>query len=127
MLNFKVRYMCKAVRIILAGQALCTLIVAMLAWVLINWQGFWSACLGGMVAIIGVLTYAAVGHKAMSRVLLPEKVLRIAIRAEAARLLVVIILLWLAFTAIPGLIAASFVFAFVLAVLSSVLGLAYNF
>lgn len=79
-----------------------------------------SAVLGGGIGIIGVLVFALVSGRAKGD---SRSVIRITLRAEAAKVMVIVVLLWLAFVAYRDMVVLAFLGAFVVSVLLS--GLAF--
>lgn len=76
--------------------------------------------LGGGIGIIGVLVFALVSGRAKGD---SRNVIRITLRAEAAKVMVIVVLLWLAFVAYRDMVVLAFLGAFVVSVLLS--GLAF--
>ena len=76
----------------------------------------WSAALGGLVAVAGSLAYAIVAAKPVDGA--PFDALRGLIRAQAVKVLVVVLLLWTVFKFHAAPVPAAFFVTFVLAVLA---------
>ncbi|MBU3694516.1 MAG: ATP synthase subunit I [Rhodocyclaceae bacterium] len=106
----------RPVRWALASQTLVTLAAAALAWVWVGLPAAWSAALGGAVAVAGSLAYAVVAGRPVDG--LPLSALRGLIRAEAAKVLVVVLLLWTVFKSQAAPHMAAFFMTFVLVVLA---------
>lgn len=103
-----------------AWQAVASLGLAAVAALAAGWHGFMSAVLGGGIGIIGVLVFALVSGRAKGD---SRSVIRITLRAEAAKVMVIVVLLWLAFVAYRDMVVLAFLGAFVVSVLLS--GLAF--
>ncbi len=104
----------------MAWQVAASAVLAVVAGVAAGTQGFLSAVLGGGIGMIGVLVFALVsGRRAGSS----GNVVRIALRAEAAKVVVIAVLLWLAFVAYRDMVVLAFLGAFMVSVLLS--GLAF--
>lgn len=106
----------RAFRITMAWQLAATAAVAAVALALTGGSGLWSALLGGGIGIAGVLAFALVSARSAAS---PGGAMRIALRAEAARIIVIVLLLWLVFALYRGLMVLPFFAAFILAVLLS--------
>jgi hypothetical protein len=91
------------------------------AWAL-GWVGFWSAllavavCGAGMMAFGGVLAW---GLRSAYRADPATVTLRCALRAEAAKMIVLVVLLWAVFSGFPSLSAPVFIAVFVVSVVLS--------
>jgi ATP synthase protein I len=110
----------RAFRVTMAWQVAASAVLAVVAGVAAGTQGFLSAVLGGGIGMIGVLVFALVsGRRAGSS----GNVVRIALRAEAAKVVVIAVLLWLAFVAYRDMVVLAFLGAFMVSVLLS--GLAF--
>lgn len=94
--------------------------IAMAAAVLAGIHGFLSAVLGGGIGVVGVLVFALMSAK---RNVSPGHAVRIALRAEAAKIAVIVLLLWLTFAAYRELVVVAFIGSFMVSVLLS--GIAY--
>ncbi|MDR2000379.1 MAG: ATP synthase subunit I [Zoogloeaceae bacterium] len=104
----------------MAWQLIVSLSLAVIAVIVAGWHGFLSAMLGGSIGVIGVLVFALVSRRAEGD---SRSVIRIALRAEAAKMLVIVVLLWLAFVAYHKMVVLAFLGAFAVSVLLS--GLAF--
>lgn len=99
----------------LAAQILVTLACAVLSAALAGAPAAVSAALGGGVAVAGSLVYVIVAARPVDGS--PLSALRGLIRAQAAKVLVVVVLLWTVFKFHAAPVTAAFFVAFVLAVL----------
>jgi len=104
------------VRWALAVQSLLTIAAALTAWALSGLPSAWSAVLGGGVAVSGSLAYAVVAGKPVDGS--PLVALRGLVRAEACKVVVVVLLLWALFSlrVVPS--TAVFFATFVVAVIA---------
>lgn len=106
----------RAFRLTMLWQAAATAVIAVLAGVLVGSTGFVSAVLGGGIGVAGVWVFAMVSKRRAGG---SEKAVRIALRAEAAKVLVVVLLLWLAFATYHDMVVVAFFGAFMISVLLS--------
>lgn len=115
----------KPVLIILKWQAIATLAIAVIAGMWIGGHGALSAALGGVVNASATVVYAFVLRGGLNaRGPTPAgKGLAAMFRAEAAKLLVIVIQLWFVLTQYHDLSAAAFFAAFIVTVLLSSAGL----
>jgi len=115
----------KPVLIILKWQAIATLAIAVIAGVWIGGHGALSAVLGGVVNASATVVYAFVLRIGLNaRGPTPAgKGLAAMFRAEAAKLLVIVIQLWFVLTQYRDLSAVAFFAAFIVTVLLSSVGL----
>jgi ATP synthase protein I len=97
-------------------QAIASVVAAAVAGVATGHAGALSALLGGSIGIAAALAYALMSRSIASS---PALAVRIALRAEAVKLVVVVLLLWFAFTAHRGLEVLPFFGAFVVSILLS--------
>lgn len=100
----------------MAWQSAATAAVALAAVALAGSRGLLSALLGGGVGVVGVIVFALVSSRPASS---PEATVRLVIRAEAARLTAIVLLLWLVFALYRDLMVLPFIGAFMIAVLLS--------
>lgn len=101
-------------------QILASSLLAVVAGWLAGIQGALSALLGGGIGVAGVVVFALVLRRPSGDT---RGALRAAIRAEAAKVLVVVVLLWFAFVAYHTMVVLAFLGAFMVSVLLS--GLAF--
>ena len=114
MLNTKSR----AVRTVLRWQALATVTGALLAAWLAGANGAVSAGLGGVVNMVASLVFAAVAGRG-PRVGTAGGVVMRALRAEAAKIVAIVVLLWAVFATYEALVAGAFIATFVVTVVIS--------
>jgi F0F1-type ATP synthase assembly protein I len=110
----------RAFRITMAWQAAACGAIAAVAGVAAGWHGLLSAMLGGGIGLTGVLVFALVSRRSTGS---SSSAVRIALRAEGAKVLVIVVLLWLAFVVYRDMVVLAFLGAFVVSVLLS--GLAF--
>lgn len=110
----------RAFRVTMAWQVAASIALAVIGGIAAGSQGFLSAALGGGIGVVGVLVFALVsGRRGGSS----GNVVRVALRAEAAKVVVIAVLLWLAFVAYRDMVVLAFLGAFMVSVLLS--GLAF--
>ncbi|HZV55462.1 MAG TPA: ATP synthase subunit I [Rhodocyclaceae bacterium] len=102
-------------------QGLASTVLAVLGGVTVGSQGFVSAALGGAIGIAGVLIFALVSARRAEN---SASAVRIALRAEAAKVIVIVLLLWLAFAVYREMVVPAFFGAFMISVLLS--GIAFG-
>jgi len=104
----------------MAWQAAASFLLAIVAGLAAGRHGFLSAMMGGGIGIVGVLVFGLVSRQRPGA---SGSVVRVALRAEAAKVLAIVVLLWLAFVAYRDMVVLAFLGAFVVSVLLS--GLAF--
>ena len=107
----------KPYRVALAWQGSASLVIAAVAAVLGGFTGFVSALLGGGVGAAGVLVFALVSS--LGGTGNPSAVVRVVLRAEAAKIVVIVLLLWLVLSGFHELVVVAFLPAFIVSVLLS--------
>ncbi len=110
----------------LGWQIGATLVVAVIAGLSsgsAGLAGLISACLGGGVGIAGAVVYALLAKK---RSTTPGGVLRTVLRAEAAKISTIVLLLWLVVQSYQALVILAFFGAFMVSVLLSGIAFAVN-
>jgi len=110
----------RAFRVTMAWQAAASVAVAIVAGLIAGRHGSLSALLGGGIGVMGVLVFALVARRGAGK---SGSAVRIALRAEGAKLLAIVVLLWLAFVVYRDMVVLAFLGAFVVSVLLS--GLAF--
>lgn len=110
----------KAFRVTIAWQAAASTAIAIAGGFLAGRDGMLSGILGGVIGIAGVLVFALLSAR---RTATSVAAVRNALRAEAAKVVVMVLLLWLAFAAYQSMVVLAFLGAFVVSVLLS--GLAF--
>lgn len=104
----------RPLRIILQWQLLLTIILAIICGVMLGLSGGISSLLGGLISVISSGAYAIMvsRHKGYTA----GGTLRTALRAEAVKIILIIVLLWLVFKFYADVHALAFIGTFVLAV-----------
>lgn len=110
----------RAFRLTMAWQAAISVAIAIVAGFVAGWHGSLSALLGGGIGVMGVLVFALVSRRGLGS---SSSAVRIALRAEGAKVLAIVVLLWLAFVVYRDMVVLAFLGAFVVSVLLS--GLAF--
>jgi len=95
---------------------LVTVAACVVAWMWSGLPAAWSAALGGGVAVAGSLAYAVVAGRPVDGS--PLSALRGLVRAEAAKVLVVVLLLWTVFKSDAASNMAAFFTTFALVVIA---------
>jgi ATP synthase protein I len=115
----------KPVLIILKWQAIASVAIAAIAGMWAGGHGALSAALGGVVNLAATVVYAVVLRAGLdSRGPTPAgRGLAAMFRAEAAKLLVIVLQLWFVLTQYRELVAAAFFAAFIVTVLLASVGL----
>lgn len=108
------RILNKPIRTVLRWQAAATVGLALLAGYLAGRHGAASAALGGVVSIASSVAFAAVASLGKTKT--AAGVLLGAMRAEAAKVAVIAILLWLVFAIYNDVVAIAFIGTFVVTV-----------
>ena len=111
----------RPLRVTMIWQGLASTVLAVLGGVTVGSQGFVSAALGGAIGIAGVLIFALVSARRAEN---SASAVRIALRAEAAKVIVIVLLLWLAFAVYREMVVPAFFGAFMISVLLS--GIAFG-
>ena len=106
---------------VLKGQALVTAGIAVVAGLLAGGHGALSAVLGGVVNITAGVVYAVV--VLASRPSTAGRALTTLFRAEASKILVILVQLWIVLATYKDVVLAAFLVAFVITVLLSSLAL----
>jgi ATP synthase protein I len=105
----------KPIRTMLRWQLYATVALAVVAGIWAGKHGAVSAVLGGIVSVVASLAYGVI----VSRigVTTAGNVLRIAMRAEASKIILIVIQLWLVLTLYKSINAVVFLAAFTVTVL----------
>ena len=105
----------KPIRTVIWWQIFATAALAAIAGSFAGFHGAVSAALGGLVSICGGLGFAAVASlwKAESA----WGALLVALRAEAVKIALLVILMWLVLANYPSIVVVAFVGAFAVSVL----------
>jgi ATP synthase protein I len=104
----------RAFRVTLLWQGLASTAVAVLGGVVAGGHGTLSGMLGGMIGMAGVLVFALMSSRPAVN---SNAAVRVALRAEAAKVAVMVLLLWLVFAAYQSMVVLAFLGAFVVSVL----------
>ena len=102
-------------RPVIGLQVLATIIIASIAAWFAGVHGVASATLGGLVSIVAGLVFALL--TARNKVRSAGEVLLVALKAEAAKLFLAIVLLWLVLTVYQEVVIAWLVGSFVVSIL----------
>jgi len=105
------------IRRVAVWQALATLAVATVAGAWAGWQGALSAVLGGVINIAAGAVFAML--LALNPTATATGTVRTLLRAEAAKIAVIVLQLWLVLTTYRDVVHAAFFSAFVVTVLVS--------
>lgn len=103
-------------RVVLGAQLVVSGLAALVAGSLAGGHAALSAAIGGLIAALGVFSFALLS---MVRAASPGDAIRVALRAEAAKLSVMVLLFWLVFTTYQDVVFAACVGTFVVSVLVS--------
>jgi len=106
----------RAYRIAILWQVGAVATVAATAGLVVGSDGLWSAINGGAIGILGIVVFALVASRRTSS---PVAAMRIALRAEAAKIAAIVLLLWLSFATYRNLAVLPFIGAFMVSVLLS--------
>lgn len=101
--------------IALRVQLLVTLVVVVILGLLLDLHGAISALLGGMVSVISSAAFAIIisQHKGYTA----GETIRTALRAEAVKIILTVILLWVVFKSYENVNALAFIGTFILTVM----------
>jgi F0F1-type ATP synthase assembly protein I len=105
-------------RVVYRWQAIATVAIAVLAGMWAGWSGAWSALLGGAVSLVAGVVYAATLGLSLGdgRPAGPVKPLRAMLRAEAAKVIAIVVGLALVLKTVDGIVHPAFFGAFIAAV-----------
>jgi ATP synthase protein I len=95
-------------------QAVAVVLIAIVAVALSGTQALYSALLGGSIGVIGVSVFGLVSKRGAAS---SHRAIRVALRAEAAKVISVVILLWLSFAFYRDMVVPAFMLAFIVSVL----------
>jgi ATP synthase protein I len=109
------RDLAKQIRTILRWQVMATAALTLLAWFMAGVHGALSAALGGAVSILSGLGAAVVAS--MGKAESAGGILLAVLRAEAVKLGLIVILIWLVLATYQDVVAAAFLGSFVATVL----------
>jgi ATP synthase protein I len=104
----------RAFRVAIAWQSAAIVALAVVAGSLVGFHGSLSAILGGGIGVVGVLVFAL-----MSGGIAPsaDRAIRVALRAEAVKIVAIVVLLWLSFAAYHDMVVLAFFSSFMISVL----------
>jgi ATP synthase protein I len=104
----------RAYRVAMIWQTVVVALIAIVALALFGTQGLYSAVLGGSIGVISVLVFGLVSKRGADS---SGNAIRVALRAEAAKVIAVVVLLWLSFAFYRDLVVPAFMAAFIVSVL----------
>lgn len=104
----------KPISAVLRWQAYATAAMTLFAGGLWGMHAGLSALLGGLISIASGAVFAIVAHT--GRAGTAGSVLRVALRAEAAKIIAIVLLLWLVLTTYKEVVALAFLGAFAVTV-----------
>jgi ATP synthase protein I len=102
-------------RPVIGSQLLATIIIASVAAWIAGAHGAISAALGGLISIIAGLVFVLLTDR--NKVRSAGEVLLVAFKAEAAKLFLAIVLLWLVLTLYQEVVIAGLIGSFVVSIL----------
>jgi ATP synthase protein I len=105
----------KAIRTVLQWQLIATSVMTVVLGVLTGVHGAISALLGGLVSICAGLAFSVVVSLSKSDSL--TGTLATAFRAEAAKIMIAVLLLWLVFAIYKQVVAVGFIGSFAVSIL----------
>ena len=108
-------------RPVIGLQVLATIIIASIAAWFAGVHGAISAALGGLISIVAGLVFVAL--TARNKVRSAGEVLLVAFKAEAAKLFLAILLLWLVLTVYQEVVVVGLIGSFVVSILIFSMGL----
>ncbi len=107
----------KSIRTVIRWQVYAIAAIATAAAALGGWHGALSALLGGLVNVAATLVFALV--VGISRSDSPTLTLMTMVRAEASKIALIVLQLWLTLTMYKDIVPAAFFAAFVVTVILS--------
>ncbi|HEY6240603.1 MAG TPA: ATP synthase subunit I [Burkholderiales bacterium] len=108
-------------RPIIGLQVLCTAAVTLLSAWLAGIHGAISAALGGSIGIVAGLVFAVMAARSRSRS--AAEALYTALRAEAVKVVLMVLLLWIVLTTYKDVVAIGLIGAFIATVLISTMAI----
>lgn len=109
------KHISKQIRVVLKYQVIATLLIALIVGGIGGMHWGFSALLGGLISLLGGVTYAAmlcrVGKGSAENALVGM------MRAESAKILVIVLLLWLVFASYSQVFGAGFIGTFIITTL----------
>lgn len=110
-------------RLVLVWQCIATALIAMASGLLAGGESAWSAVMGGGIGVAGMLAFSLMAGR---RSATTAGAVSVALRAEAVKIGVIVLLLWLAFAGQRDIAVLPFFGAFVVSVLLSGIALAVS-
>lgn len=107
----------RSFRVAMTWQGAITLVIGLVAALFAGANGLLSALAGGVIGIVGVLVFALVSNNGFS--LPPGRAMRVALRAEGARIAAIVLLLWLCFAGYREMVVPAFILAFIVSIFLS--------
>lgn len=104
----------RPIRIVLAWQLIATAVLSLLAAFLWGWDGAISAALGGAINVFAGWAYG--WRVAQGEAKTAGDALRTMLRAEAVKILLIVVGLWLVLSSYRGIVHGAFFAAFVVTV-----------
>ena len=106
----------KSLNAALKAQIIVTVITAICIWVVYDMHDAMSAVMGGLISVISSAAYAMIvsHHKGYAA----SDAIRTALRAEAVKIILTIVLLWIAFRFYEDVNAIALVATFIMVVLT---------
>ncbi|TXI20764.1 MAG: ATP synthase subunit I [Nitrosomonas sp.] len=101
--------------IVLCLQSISVFVLAVILWVLLGLHGALSVILGGAISVISTAAFVMI--ISISKGYTADDTVRIALRAEAVKIIIIVSLLWLAFKYYENINAVAFIGAFIFNVL----------
>lgn len=101
--------------IVLCVQSISVFVLAVILWVLLGLHGALSVILGGAISVISTAAFVMI--ISISKGYTADDTVRIALRAEAVKIIIIVSLLWLAFKYYENINAVAFIGAFIFNVL----------
>ena len=104
----------RPIRVVLAWQVIATAVLSLLAALLWGWDGAVSAALGGAINVIAGWVYG--WRVAQGEAKTAGEALRTMLRAEAIKILLIVVGLWLVLSSYREIVHGAFFAAFVVTV-----------
>ncbi|MCB1934895.1 MAG: ATP synthase subunit I [Nitrosomonas sp.] len=111
----------KPLQIVLRWQLLCTIMVSIAVVLLMDLESALSALLGGMVSVVSSAAFAVIVSRHQGYT--AGGTIRTALRAEAVKILLTVLLLWLVFKLYENVNALVFIGTFIVTVILNSLAL----
>lgn len=112
----------RAYRVAIAWQSVAVATLAVAAGLVLGSNGLLSAIVGGSIGILGIVVFALMSSRRAAPS--PVNAIRVALRAEATKVIATILLLWLSFATYHDLAVLPFIGAFMVSVLLSAIAFA---